>query len=164
MELAELGLGTIPPIFAILVEALNPVSTAVLAASARRDFGDIGRDWRELANNWRTLAKEHGVGDETIKERGIETDAALDDRFEEQLIGQATKFGEGAVEVAGVVSTIVSVVSSGFAVVHELPNPFWPAVAYILFFMAVGLWLLRILGGQSFANVALTHPLISVGH
>ena len=69
------------------------------------------------------------------------------------LVETAARSAGGAVEVAGLAPSLVSTISSGFAVVHDLPSPFWPAVCYILPFVAVILIILRLLGSRTFLEI-----------
>ena len=71
----------------------------------------------------------------------------------QHLIDDSTKLANGAVEVAGLAPTLVASVTSGFGVLHEFPNPFWPAIIYVLIFVALVLLLLRLLAGQTFLEL-----------
>jgi hypothetical protein len=71
----------------------------------------------------------------------------------QQLIDDATKLANGAVEVAGLAPTLVASVTSGFGILHEFPQPFWPAIIYVLIFIALVLLLLRLLTGQTFLQL-----------
>jgi hypothetical protein len=86
--------------------------------------------------------------------RSAEQDLQLyDANNHEHLIDDATKFANGAVEVAGLAPTLVACVTSGFGVLHEFPHPFWPAIIYVLIFVALVLLLLRLLAGQTFLQL-----------
>jgi hypothetical protein len=120
MTPAAVVLAMIPPVFAILVEWFNPISTSAIASSVKRDLAQFNQD---------------------------------DDEVHEGLVTHATKMVEGAVEVAGLAPTCVACLTSGFGVLSEYPNP-WVIVCYILVFLALLLFILHYLAGQSFLDMA----------
>jgi hypothetical protein len=114
---AALGLAIIPPTLAILVELLNPVSRAMIAASAEADLQPFAAD-------------NHN-----------------------ELLETVTKSTEAAVEIAGLAPTLVASITSGFAIIHEYPQPFWPAIVYVLIFMGLVLFILWMLAGNTFFQI-----------
>jgi hypothetical protein len=88
----------------------------------------------------------------------IGTDAKIDlepfrtDNHDE-LVTTVSKSTEAAVEISGLAPTLVSAATSGFAIIHEYPQPFWPAIGYVLVFIAILLFLLWMLSGKTFFNV-----------
>lgn len=70
----------------------------------------------------------------------------------QSLVDHSAKMVEGGVEVAGLASTFVACLTSGFGVLSEYPNP-WLIVAYILVFLAILLFLLHYLAGRSFLEM-----------
>jgi hypothetical protein len=62
----------------------------------------------------------------------------------------ATISSVAAVEVSGLAPTLVASVTSGFAVLHELPEPFWPAILYTLIFVTLVLFVMWLLSGSTF--------------
>lgn len=69
------------------------------------------------------------------------------------VVDNVTMLAAGAVEVSGLAPTIVASVTSGFAVIHELPWPFWATVIYILIYVGIVLFVLRLLAGHSFFEI-----------
>jgi hypothetical protein len=69
------------------------------------------------------------------------------------LIETVTKSTVAAVEVGGLAPTLAAAITSGFAVIHELPHPFWPTIVYVLILIAIALSLLVMLGGRSFFEI-----------
>jgi hypothetical protein len=94
-----------------------------------------------------------------ISENLIETNAKRDLKDFETLAGYnvlietVTKATTAAVEVAGLAPTLVASITSGFAVIHELPSPFWPTIVYVLILIPIVLYLLVMLGGHSFFEI-----------
>ena len=81
-------------------------------------------------------------------ERDIDANfPALERDDRDNLITIVQKAGTAAVEVAGLAPTLIASTTSGFAIIHELRSPFWPAVVYVLVFVAVALYLLWLLSG-----------------
>jgi hypothetical protein len=76
------------------------------------------------------------------------------------LIERATFSTAAAVEIAGLAPTLVSAITSGFAILHEIPEPFWITILYVLFFIVVALGLLRILAGRTFYEIQITPVVI----
>jgi hypothetical protein len=71
----------------------------------------------------------------------------------ESLKKQVLKITSGAVEVAGLTPTFVACLTSGFGVLADYPNP-WVGVGYVLLFLALLLFLLRFLSGQSYLDIS----------
>jgi hypothetical protein len=71
-------------------------------------------------------------------------------------VDQAQTLAAAAVEISGLAPTLVASVTSGFAVIHELPEPFWPAIVYSLAFLGVGLFLIWLLNGTTFRKIGET--------
>jgi hypothetical protein len=67
-------------------------------------------------------------------------------------------FTSGAVEASGLAPTVVSVISSGFAVIHEASYPFLLSVVYILPYMGLIIYMLCLLSGVSFLKMYTTAP------
>jgi len=90
-----------------------------------------------------------------VLKKSAEHDMAIfkDGHDYETLVETTAKSAEGAVDISGLAPSVVSAVSSGFSVVHDLPSPFWPAVCYVLPFIAVALLTLRLLGGCSYLEI-----------
>jgi hypothetical protein len=86
-------------------------------------------------------------------ERDLEQFRKDDDDLHESLTSHGTKMVEGAVEVAGLAPTCVACLTSGFGVLSEYPNP-WVIVGYILVFLALLLFILHYLSGQTFLDMA----------
>jgi hypothetical protein len=87
-------------------------------------------------------------------ERDLQQFKRDDDAEHEALVVHSAKMVEGAVEVAGLAPTFVACLTSGFGVLSEYPNP-WLIVGYILVFLALLLFLLHYLGGQTFLDMTL---------
>jgi hypothetical protein len=87
----------------------------------------------------------------------------LQDPNYQVLVETVTKATTAAVEVSGLAPTFVASVTSGFAVIHELSSPFWPATVYVLLLIAVALYLFAMLGGRSFFQIDDTRPIIRIG-
>lgn len=85
---------------------------------------------------------------------GYETSSA---EAHEHLVDRATSLASGAVEVSRLAPTLVAAVTSGFGVLYEYPNPLL-IVAYVLVFMALVLFLIHYLGGQTFFEIEDTCP------
>lgn len=93
-----------------------------------------------------------------VSERLLRRSAELDlqdyePHNHQPLIDDTTKLANGAVEVAGLAPTLIAAVTSGFGVLHELPQPFWPTIIYVLIFIVLVLLLLRLLSGQTFLQI-----------
>jgi hypothetical protein len=69
------------------------------------------------------------------------------------LTKQVESIVGGAVEVAGLAPTFVASLTSGFSVLNDLPNP-WVIVGYILVFLALLLFLLHYLSGQTYLQMS----------
>jgi hypothetical protein len=98
-----------------------------------------------------------------INERMIGRSVDLDLQGNEDLarssffvdtVDRVTKLSTAAVEIAGLAPTLVASVTSGFAVIHELPSPFWPAIIYALIFIGVALFVIWLLSGTTFYAAA----------
>jgi hypothetical protein len=74
------------------------------------------------------------------------------------LVERVTFSTLAAIEVAGLAPTLVSAVTSGFAILHEIPNPFWYTIVYVIFFITITLVLLNLLAGRSFYEIQTTKP------
>lgn len=58
-----------------------------------------------------------------------------------------------AVEVSGLSPTFAASITSGFAVIHELDKPFWPAICYIMIFASVIVFILWVLSGATLFEI-----------
>ncbi|WP_429554020.1 hypothetical protein [Paraburkholderia sp. MM5477-R1] len=70
-----------------------------------------------------------------------------------ELVKAAVISTRAAVEVSGLAPTIISCVTSGFAVVNEMEPPLWYAIGYVVAFIALGLFVIRMLAGHSFLEI-----------
>lgn len=118
-------LGIIPPMGAILTEAINLLSLKYLKADAGRTLQD---------ESW---------GKSKLSEDDIEV---VND-----LIAYTSS---GASEIAGLAPTFVSVVTSGFAILKEIQNWFWPTVVYINVIMILTLMVVKLLRGSTCYEIA----------
>src|SRR5690348_1904920 len=125
MDASDFGLAVIPPVLAMAVERLNPLSYGHLLASARADLVQYQLD------------ENHDLLIETV---------ALS--------------SAAAIELAMLAPTFVSAVTSGFAILHAIPNPFWYVIAYVLLFLTLALGILRLLSGLTFHQIQTTRPVI----
>jgi hypothetical protein len=125
VDASDFGLAVIPPVLAMVVEWLNPLTDEHVLGSARIDLEQYQRD------------KNHDLLTETV---ALSTSAA--------------------VEIAGLSPTIVSAITSGFAIIHSIPHPFWYTIGYVLIFVAIALGLLRMLAGRTFHQIRTTRPVI----
>lgn len=80
----------------------------------------------------------------------------------ELLVEDVTKLTSGAVEVAGLAPTLVAVVTSGFAILHEIANPYVPLLLYLAAVIAMVLVLFQFLFGSSFLEIETTRQPITV--
>lgn len=78
---------------------------------------------------------------------------ALDPDDREIVLETLEKSGEAIGEIAGLAPTLISCVASGFAVLHEMASPFWPAVIYVLTFIVIALYILSMLSGLTYAQI-----------
>ena len=110
------------------------------------------------------------VNSRTVKasiERDIDADfPGLIDR--DDLVTVMQKAGTAIAEIAGLAPTLIASTTSGFAILHELASPFWPAVIYVLVAMAAALYLLWLLSGLTFSqidgrNAAIPLPFVEIG-
>jgi hypothetical protein len=69
------------------------------------------------------------------------------------LLDYVTQSAKAAVEVSGLAPTLVAAVTSGFAIIHDLANPFWPALGYVTVFVIIALGLLRLLAGWTYFEI-----------
>jgi hypothetical protein len=126
---ATLGLAIIPPFVAIFFEAVNPIRHRFVESSVGRDFGEF----------------------EPIFQ-GAATPGAPTPDFD-LLIEKASGSTKATVEVSMLALTGVSIITSGFAVIHEFDEPYWPAIFYVIFFFGVGLFLWSLLAGYTLFQI-----------
>jgi hypothetical protein len=93
------------------------------------------------------------INEQSLRRSAIEDLRDYENKNHQQLIDDATKFANGAVEVAGLAPTLVAAVTSGFGILHELPQPFWPSLVYVLIFVTLILFVIRLLSGQTFLHI-----------
>lgn len=138
LETSTLALAIIPPIVAICVERFNPITDTYVRSSVERDFSRF---------------------DDTSK--GAAQSSA--DRL--LLIDIMVKSNMAAAEISGLAPTIVTSITSCFAVVHELREPFWALVLYAVFFVILIILVARNLGGKTLfqmdnlAALSFRHPI-----
>ena len=68
-------------------------------------------------------------------------------------VERVTKISAAATEIAGLAPTLVASVISGFAVIHELEQPLFPAAIYTLTLIGVAVFLVWLLAGRSLHDV-----------
>jgi len=95
-----------------------------------------------------------------LSETKIENDSAADlpEELKQTTFYLETKhrvavFGGATAEVAGLAPTLVSSVTSGFAVIGDLEDPFGPAVIYVIIFLSVTIFVIRLLSGVTLYNI-----------
>jgi hypothetical protein len=71
----------------------------------------------------------------------------------DELLETVTKSTQAAVEIAGLAPTLVASITSGFAIIHEYPQPFWPAIGYVLIFIGLVLFILWMLSGNTLFEI-----------
>ena len=97
-----------------------------------------------------------------INERALKASAEKDLRNYEQgtnhrhLIDDATKFANGAVEMAGLGPTVLASITTGFGIWHEFRDPLWPAVLFVSIFLILSLLLWFLLSGQTYLQMDTT--------
>ena len=123
---ATLGLAIIPPAIAIFFEAVNPLRHRFVDSSVERDLDEF----RVAADTTPPLTHTH-----------------------DELVEKVSAATRAAIEIAMLALTGVSVITSGFAIIHEFDEPYWPAIGYVIFFMVVGLLLWRLLAGYTLYEV-----------
>jgi hypothetical protein len=123
---ATLGLAIIPPAIAIFFEAVNPIRHRFVDSSVERDLDEF----RIAAGTTPIPTHTH-----------------------EDLIETVSGATRAAIEIAMLALTVVSVITSGFAIIHEFEKPYWPAIGYVIFFMVVGLILWRLLAGYTLYEI-----------
>jgi hypothetical protein len=132
LDASALAFAILPPLLAMLVEYRSPVSDDAIQFSIERDLGEFNVvDPDE--NNTGGAGAQTAASSELVKAAVIST--------------------KSAVEVSGLAPTIVSCVTSGFAVVNEMASPLWFAVAYVVAFITLGLFVIRMLAGHSFLEI-----------
>jgi hypothetical protein len=119
-----LGLAIIPPLVAIVFEAVNPIRGQFIDSSVERDLDDF--------------------------RASIPADATPDHN---DLIATVSGSTRASVEMAMLALTLMSVITSGFAIIHEFTEPYWPAIFYVIFFTFVGLILWKLLAGYSLSAI-----------
>lgn len=148
-NLVNLGLAVTPPLLAILVELFNPINEKLIRRSAETDLGE--------AAHYTTLpggdasGEQSPPGGEPAEKR--EQIPFRTHSFADDIIGRTVILSTAAVEISGLAPTFVAVITSGFIVIHDLPNPFLPAVAYTVFFMGMVLFLLWVMSGSTLYEV-----------
>lgn len=112
-----------PPVMAILVEWLTPINDEYVRSSVERDLARL----------------DNGCPDSITK--------MSEWSF---VVTKMVKSNAAAAEISGLAPTIISCLTSGFAVAHELPNPYWMFGIYFGLFILLALVVLRTLVGKTF--------------
>ncbi len=130
---AALGLAIIPPCVAIFFEAVNPLRHRYVESSVERDL----EKFRKVAQG----------------AAGSPNSATLDDTAHSELVQKVVGATKATIEVAMLSLTVVSAITSGFAVLHELQQPYWPTIGYVIFFIVVALITWRLLAGYTLYEI-----------
>jgi hypothetical protein len=75
------------------------------------------------------------------------------DAHHDTLVTTVTKATRAAVGISMLALTLVSTITSGFAIIHEFKAPFWPAIFYVIIFIGILLLILRLLAGHTLFEI-----------
>ena len=143
MDTGTFILALLPPSLAIVVEFFNPISERVLRKSALSYL-------ERFQSQVRAPAPMTGLP--------MNAPPQTDRQSYDALVDSVAKASTAAVEVGGVAPTFVASITSGFAVLHELASPLWLTISYIITFLILILFLLRLLLGHDFYQISITNP------
>jgi hypothetical protein len=92
---------------------------------------------------------------ERVLRRSAETDLAPFLKDHPELVNVSTTSMGAAVEISGLAPTLVSTITSGFAILYEVPAPYgyFAAILYTIVFVLLTIFILRMLGGVSFLGM-----------
>jgi hypothetical protein len=145
VEKATFILAVLPPALAIVVEFLNPINERVLHQSA---LGHLSKFKDQV----------HANGSLQIGNQPLANPIDPGANAFDTLVDHVARSSAAAVEVSGVAPTFVACITSGFAVLHELPSPLWLTISYVVAFLILILFLLRLLLGHNFLDIADSVP------